>query len=140
MKTIQFKVEEKFELKAFAVVSSERNYRFCWLMNNHLNIQLAKNNDHIIFGDKGSEFRFDKYSYYSETDHIHYHLLKNKGEDAVLLPEFKQVDYILVMSGEIWQLNDSEIKNKLLAINQVQWANLLDVNGLKSKHNFIIDE
>jgi len=73
------------------------------------------------------------------TDHSVVRLLRNKalGMKAFLLPELKEYDYVLQITGALQQLYPQELVNKLLRIPLVQYVKQFDPLTLKLKENLI---
>ena len=138
-KIIKIHTEQPIDGLFFAIVSAEKNYKVCWLLNRALGINLAKTTDHVIFDKKGHASHFSLFEYHNKADLLQYYVFKNKSEDKLLLPEFKQADFILLIQGELWQLDENVIKEKLKEINQVQWFTSVNLAQTKSSQNFIID-
>ncbi|MBX2845116.1 MAG: IPExxxVDY family protein [Saprospiraceae bacterium] len=139
MKTFKLKLEDTHEQIAFALVCAEKEYRICWEINTILQLQLERVKDHEIKNKQGEKSQFSLFKYINEDDLLDYFLLRNKTGGNILIPEFKLADYILIIEGEIWQVDVDKLKNELLTINSIQTVLTINSNQLKSKQNLIID-
>lgn len=133
MSKTKLQIEYDFDFCLIGIVSSEKDYRLCWMLNKLLNINLAKTEEHNTEHSKHS-----LYSYVQEELFREYYLLANKGDSHVLIEEHKHIDYFLMIKGA---LEDEEKKNMMDLIKKsdmVAGAYLIDVHSLKSKHNLVL--
>jgi hypothetical protein len=54
-----------------------------------------------------------------------------------MIPEMPQIDFFLLVQGEIGGLDQNEIKKRLRKTPGVEFIMKLDVENLKSRENFI---
>jgi hypothetical protein len=114
------------------IASHENDYRISWALNQLLGWNLAKTNDFKINHPK---FKVEvNYSMYQFTDDygVSYHLISNKSEKGFLLPDFKNIDYILKVSGEDTLNNITDLIQKIKKINIVITA--FSIENIKSKY------
>lgn len=65
-------------------------------------------------------------------------LVSNRAEGSVLVPEYKQVDYLLKLEhGTDWDVQ--EMKEALNKINIIRTSFHMDVGGIKNKENLIFE-
>jgi hypothetical protein len=82
------------------IASHENDYRISWAMNHSLNWNLAKTDDFRINHPKLKvEVNYSRY-HFSDAEGLNFDLISNKSEKGFLLPEYKNIDYILKVSGE----------------------------------------
>ena len=138
MTKFQLQVDYDFDFRLIGISCHSRDYRLCWALNNHLEIQLEKvHRENASIGLKKNGIAIESiYSYYDEENHSTYQLLYNKHNNNLLLPEQKLADFLLIID----QINDEHLENivkKIKEINLVNTAFVIDVNTLKSKENLI---
>lgn len=67
------------------------------------------------------------------------HLMVNQGHNSWLIPEKKQVNYLLILNDNtFWSVQD--LLKRLRDLPGVLTAFELDPNGLKSKDNLILND
>jgi hypothetical protein len=138
MTKFQLQVDYDFDFRLIGISCHARDYRLCWALNNHLEIQLEKvHRENASSGLKKNGIAIESiYSYYDEENHSAYQLLYNKHNNNLLLPEQKLADFLLIID----QLNDEHFENILKKIKEIDLVNtafVIDVNTLKSKENLI---
>jgi len=121
------------------IVSSMADYQLAWHINGALKINLTREEDHKI------NFKSDKYvstaKFTFGTAHQNFIFFKNKasaGEGQnYLLPEVKNIDYLLMINDETENLEILNVKNTLSKIKNVILIQLIEVDQLKSIENLI---
>jgi hypothetical protein len=138
MTKFQLEVDYDFDFRLIGISCHARDYRLCWALNNHLEIQLEKiHRENASSGLKKNGIAIESiYSYFDEENHSSFQLLYNKHNNNLLLPEQKLADFLLIID----QLNDEHFENLLRKIKEIELVNtafVIDVNTLKSKENLI---
>jgi hypothetical protein len=113
------------------IASHENDYRISWAINNFLHWKLVKTDDFKINHPK---FKVNvSYSMYHYTDanSLNYDLISNKSEEGFLLPDYKNIDYILKVTGEEDFNHISNLIRKIKKINIVITA--FAIEDLNSK-------
>lgn len=112
-------LEFETDFKLIGIASHENDYRLSWAINKALSFELAKINDLAIKHPKHkTEVNYSMYNYNDDVEYINYHLISNKSEKGFLLPEMKNIDFLIKVSGnpEIDFLNDLITKLKKVDI------------------------
>ncbi|MGJ5641635.1 IPExxxVDY family protein [Formosa sp. S-31] len=135
-----------------------KDYRLAYFLNKNLQIQLARRRQDV-------DYKYFSASYaifeWKDTKHlITYNLVSNickREEDSLqssgslfdtqekiiksynLIPELKNVDYLLKITKEDLQINEKLIVNKIQQIPQVITTYPVNVEQLKSKDNLIFN-
>jgi len=138
MTKFQLDVDYDFDFRLIGISCHSRDYRLCWALNNHLEIQLEKiHRENAASGLKKNGIAIESiYSYFDEENHSAYQLLYNKHNNNLLLPEQKLADFLLIidqMNNEMFE----DLLKKLREIDIINTAFVIDVNTLKSKENLI---
>src|SRR5690606_2597594 len=82
-------------------------------------------------------------NYIHRTEYWCLRLLRNKSCEyqnttkPYLLPELKNYDYFLHLSGEVSLLEPLEINEKIKHISMIEYVTKIDVENLKSRENLI---
>lgn len=157
-------IEYDYDFVLIGISSHEKDYRFCWALNNKLKLELSKKESLEIKGRKQatpsyfSFFTFDDQDQYTE-----YSVLANfseskslaestentlfgpagksrqddQSENEFLVPEHKQMNYFFVVRGE---MDDDEVEEMIQQIREIDivlTAIRIDPKNLKSKQNLI---
>lgn len=86
--------------------------------------------------DKDGKNSFDVYNYYDEESRINFHIIPNKAPNGFLLPDFKHVDYLMLLKENII-INLDEIITKLRLSDQVLTAFPIKTEDVKSIENLL---
>lgn len=139
MRKSKLLVDYEIDFTLWALLSPMREYKLAWYMNQLLHIRLVK--------DKDIEFAFTNQpdlcisNYIFATEHNVLRLLRNRSvselDQAFLIPELKQFDYLLVLQGEGTMFDQTDLVAVLHKIPTVEFVKPIDVESLKSKDNLI---
>lgn len=137
MQTLQLYIEYEYDFDVYGVVASVKEYKLAWALNRLLGFRLKKQQDLQYELSDQEHIIISNYEYI--TDHSVVRLLKNKalGMKAFLLPEIKEYDYVLQITGALQQLCPQEFIEKLLSLPLVQCVKQIDPLTLKLKENLI---
>lgn len=128
------------EFLMFGVVSNERPHRIAWILNDNLGFNFERKDDiHFLNKDQQESF-FPRFEFIDDLNRLQYHLLGNNDEGQRLLPELKNVDYLLIIKGAIDYLDPKLFLGKVKLLESIQLITELDPNVLKSKQNLIIPD
>ncbi len=153
-------IEYDYDFALIGVSSHEKDYRFCWALNNKLGIELTKQESleikrkkqktpsHFSFFAHNDEDEFKEYivianfsegkSISAKESNLFGEKTKNsQSENEFLIPEHKQMNYFFVVRGEIENAEVNELIRKIKSIDIVLTAVSIDVKQLKSKQNLI---
>ena len=134
------------------------DYRLAYLINTYLNLALKRSSKDIDFEYVTASYAL--FEYEDESKQIIWNLISNvckKEEESListgmlfenqgksiktynLIPEFKNVNYLLKIDGDGAYINERPILNKLNEIPQVVTAYNIEVSELKSRDNLIFN-
>ncbi|SOC79222.1 hypothetical protein SAMN06296241_0742 [Salinimicrobium sediminis] len=155
-------LDEVFEqpYKLIAIHSSVEDYKLAYLLNKHLNLRLARSpkdidlhmeNDHVLFAHFFYEVQQKYCSYHLVSNITRRETMSGSGEDSLLfgehlavkksylLPEFKQVDFLVKIEDELDAVSEKLVISRILEIQQVSTAYAIDFDRIKTKENLIFD-
>jgi len=141
MKSTKLIFEYDYDFDVLAIISSVKDYKIAWAINRCLQINLCKEEDVCL--DFVKEGRLLVTNFIFETEYATFRLLKNKSNELnrtsknYLIPELKDYDYLIKISGESISLNASGILDKLKGLPLIEYIKQIDVQNLKSKENLI---
>lgn len=153
MKTTKLQFDYDYDFLLIGILSGVPDYRFCWILNKLLGLNLKKQEDLVIQinieeKNKSPKLDFEKpekkksFSFYAcenETLHVSYKVVANRTENHLLIKEEQSVDFFLIIDGLYDDLHASEIIRKVRESDMVITAYEIDPNQLKSKENLIFE-
>lgn len=120
------------------ISSHENDYRLSWAINSQLNFSLSKSLNLEIFNDKKSEMQeFSVFTYNDENDLFRYDLISNRCHDGFLLPEYKNIDFFMLIHGELEDYEFNLLLGKLKHVEIVTLAFPLQDLPAKSKEKLL---
>ena len=150
---------EIVDYQLIAIHSSLEDYRMAYFLNQNLPILLEKNNKKIVIKSKHGDAFYSKFVFEDQTKDIVWHLIQNKNEiisivtneiqnlffnetvetetKVFLLPEFKNVDYILKIDNAATNFDLEQIIHKINTIDEITTVYEIDQDTVKSKNNLI---
>lgn len=99
-----------------AIVSHLKDYTLCYHINTELKIDLVKYED-LIYSDEENSFSW--YNYEDSTCITEYYLVGNKGDNGILIPSQKTVDFFLIVKRPVRSNLIVDISTKLRKINNI---------------------
>ena len=138
MRKTKLVIDNEFEGNVLGIVSTIKDYKLAWSINQVFNIDLAMQPPLVLEFVKSPDLSITNYMY--ETEFYTYRLLRNKGSDlnsGYLIPELVNFDFFLMIDGEKELLPEKSIIEGLHKIKGVDFFQKIDVARLKSKDNFI---
>ncbi len=122
------------------IACRSKDYQLCYHINKKLDLHLKKLPDlTIIFPGKFESCSYSLYRYQDAIRHLDYCLLSNHHPDAKLIPEFKQTDYFLVVTGETTATEVEILNRSLRAVPGVLLAYYLDLTKTKQLDVILAD-
>jgi hypothetical protein len=128
-----------YNLDLLGLVSSVKEYKLAWSLNQNLGLKLAKSEDLAINFVEDRSMIISNFIF--TTTHCTFRLLKNRAlsdhSDEYLLPELKNIDYFLLIKNESDTFELDTYVNRLAEIATVQSFTLINVENLENKENLI---
>ena len=129
-------IDEFFEdTKLLGIVTTVKDYRFCWNLNNMLGLDFRINHDiEIKLIRKKRRYFFSVYEYHEPNTSLCHYLYNNLFDGEYLLPEFKNLDFLWLMKNGTVSLEYLEqLKTLLRSIPGVQLITELTNEKIKNK-------
>lgn len=133
-------IENFFEdSRLLGIVTTVKDYRFCWNLNNMLGINFRINHDfEINLRRRKRQYFFSVYEYHEPNGVLCHYLYNNLYDGEYLLPEFKNLDFLWLMKNDaVTETYLSQIKTLLLSIPEVQLITELTNEKIKNKEYLI---
>src|ERR1035437_4418925 len=138
-------LEDFFEGTAMiGIVTAQPAYRFCWILNNYFDINFIRDPEQNLSlqkkdkEKKENQYHFPIYQYDMPNSSHKYLLYKLKSGSESLLPETKQMDYLWLIQTANPEEDANLIANELKNIPDVQLAQILVPDQLKSLNNLLV--
>jgi hypothetical protein len=120
-------IEIENDYSLIGIASHENDYRLSWAINKSLGLDLKKNEDLTLDHPKHKTIiNYSLYTFDDENNYISYNLISNKSEKGFLIPEMKNIDFVLRVSGASDQNLVNDLVFNLKKIEIVITAFLID--------------
>lgn len=126
------------ETRLLGIIAPVKNYHFCWQLNNLLgyNFRLDTDIDKQVH-KKHRQYIFSVYRH-DETAFLKFYLFHNHCDGEYLLPEFRHVDFLLLMKGDYVESTTCDsIIMAIKTIPSVQMVAELTDEKIKNKEHLV---
>ena len=107
-----------------------RDYHLIFLLNEKLDLEFKKEEDFL-----GYPFFFCR----DENCFNAYYLLGNRGQDSILLPEMKQIDYLLLIEGPFKKIQKERLIKKIQSIDNILMSFEIKLEIIKNIESVLND-
>jgi hypothetical protein len=127
------------ETRLLGIMAPVKDYQFCWHLNISMGMDFRINNDiEIQLNKKKRTYFFSVYEYCEPTGSLAYYIYNNQFDGEYLLPEFRHLDFLWLMKGDIVTQDFlQETINSIRAINGVQLVIELTNEKIKNKEHLV---
>lgn len=122
------------------IVAPIKDYQFSWQLNQLLGFNFRVNNDiEIPLEKKQRKYFFAIYEYQVPSTSLTHYLYNNQFDGEYLLPEFKHLDFLWLIKGDVVQAEDLKILIQAIkSLAGVQLINELTNEKIKNKQHLIL--
>jgi hypothetical protein len=130
----RLKINSETDAFVLAISCHQKSIKFAWEINRALNCELQAIQDYqdnIYFIQQ-----LDGHAYFNWTnpsERFTLHLVSNHGEKSLLVPDQKQIDYFLVITGFYEELDFDDALKKIKQIESVLTAFPVTLDKVKTK-------
>ena len=144
--TFKFKIdnetlaEEFFEgSRLLGIVAPIKDYQFCWHLNRLMGMDFRINQEICIqLKKKKRNYFFAVYEFEEPTTTLFHYIYNNQFDGEYLLPEFRHVDFLWMMKGDMVDHDSLHQKIEALrSINEVQLVMELTNEKIEHKEHLI---
>ncbi len=125
--------------RIIGIVASMKDYQFCWQLNQLLGFDFRNNNDiEIHLTRKNRNYYFSVFEYKVPHQSLMHYLYNNAFDGEYLLPEFKHLDFLWLMKGDV--VTDeyiNELQPVIRTINGVQLVTEILNSKIKNRGHLI---
>lgn len=127
------------ETRLLGIMAPIKDYLFCWQINHALGVDFRLNNDiEIQLTKKGRHYYFPIYEYCEPHTSLVHYLYNNECDGEYLLPEFKHLDFLWLLKGDMVRENElQELIASLRSISGVQLVVELTNEKIKNKEHMV---
>jgi hypothetical protein len=141
-KTI-LKIEFDYDFGLLAISSSIKDYRLCYFINKELGTAFKRIDDLDLYDkEHRKQCSYSIFKCAVEIDNLLYYFISNKSNFAsqLLIPQLKNIDYLIKISGNYSEMILQHWKQKLVKIPYIE--TIFEVNPAKiaTKQNLIFDD
>lgn len=127
-----------YDFKVIAIVSQESEFRMCWLLNEKFNFAFTKANSISFHYIKTNTFaEFPVFTYFDSSTGFKLDLISNKYQAHSLLEDFKNIDYIVKISGLDTEFDFSVFVKDLKSIEEIITAQEIQIDNENSKQKLL---
>ncbi|HNF29745.1 MAG TPA: IPExxxVDY family protein [Chitinophagaceae bacterium] len=121
------------------ITTTIKNYKLCLLLNTFMGFHFKLNNNiEICISKRKRKYYFSVYESVLKNSTLVHYLYHNHNDGEYLLPEFKHIDFLWLMKGDILDTTQvEEIKTAIKTLNGVQMVAELTNEQIKTKGNMI---
>ena len=127
------------DTRLLGIMAPMKDYQFCWQINNMLGVDFRVNNDiEIQLKKKNRNYFFSLFEYREPSTSLEHYIYNNQFDGEYLLPEFKHLDFLWLMKGDV--VTDEMLHRQtgsLRSINGVQLVVELTNEKIKNKEHLI---
>ena len=141
MKANKLVVDFDYNFKMLGIISSAKEYKLAWNINQFIKIHLVKAEDINLQFQNECNILVSCYLYSTEYSQVR--LLKNKSIEfsniakPYLIPELKDYDYFIHILDDGCIFDEEWMRDQLNECSSIQYIKVIDINELKSKDNLI---
>ena len=131
-------LDNEVEDTVFGLVSSLKEFKLAWEINEKFNIELARQPELKLSFINSPDLVITKYEYLNDVSS--FKVLKNRAlnnQGSYLIPELTRFDYFVLLDEPDFYEGSTGVLEKLKSIAGIDFAVLIETEKLKSKDNFI---
>jgi len=127
------------DTRLLGITAPVKNYQFCLQLNNQLGYHFRLSNEtEIHLRKKERSYYFSVYQSPEPNSFLVHYLYHNHCDGEYLLPEFKHMDFLWLMKGDLVDAEKCEwIKQSVKNMNGVQLVAELTNEQIKNKGNMV---
>ena len=122
------------DCRLLGIMAPVKDYQFCWSLNNMLGMDFRINNDiEIQLKRKKRDYFFSVCEFPEPATSLAHYLYINKFDGEYLLPEFKHIDFLWLLKGDL--VNDNSLHQLVSSIREINLVQLVtELTNEKIKH------
>ena len=122
----------------FGIVTQELPHRLAWFINKIMEFGFVRNDDIVFLHNGKEESHFSRFDYSDELNRLDYHLLSNNEEGIRLIPELRNVDFLLMIKGALSYFDKDHLLTLLKTIETIRLITEISPARLKSRQHLVL--
>lgn len=112
------------DTRLLGIMAPIKDYQLCWHLNNLMRMDFRINNDiEIQLSKRERNYFFAVYEFSEPTGSLSHYLYNNRFDGEYLLPEFKHLDFLWLMKGDI--VNEESLQQTINDIKEISGVQLV---------------
>lgn len=112
------------DCRLLGIMAPIKDYQFCWQLNNLIGLDFRVNNEiEIQLNKKKRSYFFAVYEFNEPTGSLSHYLYNNHFDGEYLLPEFRHLDFLWLMKGEM--VHDDALQQLISSIRTISGVQLV---------------
>jgi hypothetical protein len=112
------------DTRLLGIMAPIKDYQLCWHLNHLMRMDFRINNDiEIQLSKRDRNYFFAVYEFCEPTGSLSHYLYNNRFDGEYLLPEFKHVDFLWLMKGDI--VNEESLQQTINDIKEISGVQLV---------------
>lgn len=140
MKQFKIKAFRTTKISILGISSAEKAYKLCWQMNEHFQFHFKNVEQHEVVLKNQAVVSFLLFADEEHYEECTLYLISNNSDGHYLSDQYKIADYFFILQGDISKEERELFKQKVEQLDDVQLVIPVDVDTLKNKAHFIIEE
>jgi len=136
-KKIQLRIKAQPRYSIIGISSHMPDYRLIYFLNMNLKVNLCRSVDFICSHKSDEKTHFPFFSWDDPNDRITISLLPNRVQGHYLIPELKNMDYLLVISDEALRYDTKSLMEKIWKIQNIILVKQLNPDDFKTVDSFV---
>ena len=137
MGKLRLELDPEFDFRLICISSQEKDYRFCWGLNQATGIRFERINNLSPSGKDRLEESYPAFEFEDPDMHIQYRLINNRFGKNVFQPELHEFNFLLLVKGELQDERFSRLMEDIHKTGMVFFAEEADPGKLKNKNDLL---
>lgn len=120
----RFKIKNtgSVSLRIIGLVTTLSDYKLCWQLNKNFNWNLQSQDYILPLKNNSSVSTITISHFYNKTDNKNkqFHVIANRSNNHFLLPELKNLDYLMISKHDFYYTSFDEFKNQIRSIKEIR--------------------
>ncbi len=127
------------DTRLLGIMAPIKDYQFCWQLNNSMGLDFRINNEiEIQLNKKNRKYFFSVFEFLEPTGSLGHYVYKNQFDGEYLLPEFKHLDFLWLMKGDIVPDDTfNQVIASIRSISGVQLVTELTNEKIRNKEHLV---
>jgi len=116
------------------IASDEPDFKLCWLINQNLSANFVRiENIELFYSRSDDKQSFAIFQHFDEATLLTYRIIRNRSDNGYFLEEFKALDYVVHIQGDILQDEISSFIKKVTAIPSVRLCVPVELSKVRNR-------